>query len=152
MAAKIGELAKLTDCQVVTIRYYEKEGLLEVPVRTEGGYRLYGDEDVERLKFIRHCRAHGMSLGEIKILLGLRGAPDRDCSAVENLVDRHINEIDRQINSLERLKSQLVRLRGKCPHSGAVSSCGIIKGQADLEGCGCRDGLKNRLDPQEEAG
>lgn len=152
MAVKIGELAKLTDCQVVTIRYYEKEGLLETPVRTEGGYRLYGEEDVERLKFIRHCRAHGMSLGEIKILLGLRGAPDRDCSAVENLVDRHIKEIDCQINSLERLKSQLVRLRGKCPHGGAASSCGIIKGQTGLEGCACPNGLQSVPDPQAEGG
>ena len=95
MAVKIGELAKLADCQVVTIRYYEKEGLLQKPVRTEGGYRLYREADVERLKFIRHCREHGMSPAEIMLLLGLRDAPDRDCPAVSSLFDKHIEDADR---------------------------------------------------------
>ena len=58
MKVKIGELAKMTGCQVVTIRYYEKEGLLKRPERTERNYRLYGDEDIARLRFIRHCRQH----------------------------------------------------------------------------------------------
>lgn len=62
MKVKIGELAKMTGCQVVTIRYYEKEGLLKRPERTERNYRLYGEEDMARLRFIRHCRQHGMSL------------------------------------------------------------------------------------------
>ena len=65
MKVKIGELAKMTGCQVVTIRYYEKEGLLKRPERTERNYRLYGEEDMARLRFIRHCRQHGMSLDEI---------------------------------------------------------------------------------------
>lgn len=69
MKVKIGELAKMTGCQVVTIRYYEKEGLLKRPERTERNYRLYGDEDIARLRFIRHCRRHGMSLDEIRTLL-----------------------------------------------------------------------------------
>ena len=149
MAVKIGELAKLADCQVVTIRYYEKEGLLQKPVRTEGGYRLYREADVERLKFIRHCREHGMSLAEIKILLGLRDAPDRDCSAVGSLVDKHIEEVDQQIKSLEKLKSQLVRLRGKCPNSGVISTCGIIKGLADRTECGC---LNDAAAPDQSSG
>lgn len=143
MSVKIGELAKQADCQVVTIRYYEKEGLLEAPVRTEGGYRLYSEADVDRLKFIRHCRDHGMSLADIKLLLGLREAPDRDCSAVGNLVDRHIADVDQQIHSLTRLKEQLVHLRGKCPHSGAVSSCGILKGLEDRSECGCLNDSSN---------
>lgn len=139
MAVKIGELAKQADCQVVTIRYYEKEGLLAEPVRTEGGYRLYSEADVERLKFIRHCRDHGMSLADIKLLLGLREAPDRDCSAVGTLVDKHIEDVDQQIHSLMKLKDQLVHLRGKCPHSGAIASCGILKGLDDRSECGCRN-------------
>ena len=62
---KIGELAKKTGCQVVTIRYYEKEGLLPEPERSEGNYRLYSEADIERLRFIRHCRHHDMKLAEI---------------------------------------------------------------------------------------
>ncbi|WP_300882315.1 MerR family transcriptional regulator, partial [uncultured Desulfovibrio sp.] len=69
MKVKIGELAKMTGCEVVTIRYYEKEGLLKKPERTEGNYRIYEDDDIARLRFIRHCRQHGMSLSEIRALL-----------------------------------------------------------------------------------
>lgn len=137
MAVKIGELAELTGCRVVTIRYYEKEGLLAKPNRTQGGYRLYSPSDVERLSFIRHCRSHGMALEEIKALLKLQQTPDRDCSEVSELVDRHIDQVEEQIKSLKQLKEHLVRLRRKCPHGGVISSCGIIKGLSDHELCGC---------------
>ncbi|MDR1394807.1 MAG: MerR family transcriptional regulator, partial [Deltaproteobacteria bacterium] len=56
---RIGELAALVGVQVVTIRYYEKEGLLEKPKRSPNGYRTYRRSDVERMRFIRHCREHG---------------------------------------------------------------------------------------------
>ena len=69
---KIGELAKLTDCQVETIRYYEREGLLPEPARSEGNYRLYTQAHVERLTFIRNCRSLDMTLEEIRSLLNLR--------------------------------------------------------------------------------
>lgn len=137
MNVKIGKLADLAGCQVVTIRYYEKEGLLNKPARSEAGYRLYTERDVERLKFIRHCRSHGMALAEIKALLAMRETPDRDCAAINDLVDRHIGEVEAQIRSLERLKDHLVLLRKKCPHGGAVSSCGIMRDLADRGACGC---------------
>ena len=137
MSVKIGELADLTGCQVVTVRYYEKEGLLNKPARSEAGYRLYTERDVERLKFIRHCRSHGMALAEIKALLALREAPDSDCSAAGELVDRHIQGLEQQIKSLERLKAQLIHLRKKCDHQGRAASCGILKGLTDRRLCGC---------------
>ena len=62
MAYKIGELARHVGCRVVTIRYYEKEGLLRSPERTAGNYRLYDETDVERLRFIQRCRSLDMSL------------------------------------------------------------------------------------------
>lgn len=68
MEIKIGELAKRTGCEVVTIRYYEKEGLLPEPARSDGNFRLYGAAHVERLRFIRHCRSLDMSLSEIRTL------------------------------------------------------------------------------------
>lgn len=138
MNMKIGELATRAQCQVVTIRYYEKEGLLARPARSQGGYRLYTEADADRLLFIRHCREHGMALAEIKELLALREAPDSDCSAAGELVDRHITDLERQIKSLEHLKSQLVRLRRKCTQNGLVSACGILKGLTDRRLCGCQ--------------
>ena len=77
MQVQIGELAKRSDCKVVTIRYYEKEGLLPEPLRSSGNYRLYDEGHLERLQFIRHCRSLDMSLEEIKTILGLRAAPAR---------------------------------------------------------------------------
>jgi Cd(II)/Pb(II)-responsive transcriptional regulator len=137
MSVTIGELAKLAECQVVTVRYYEKSGLLQKPPRSAGGYRLYSQSDVERLQFIRHCRLHGLALEEIKALLKMRETPDRDCSAVNELVDRQIAQVDERIASLEKLRDHLLRLRKKCPHGGVVASCGILKGLTDRKICGC---------------
>ena len=78
---KIGELAKLTDCQVETIRYYEREGLLPEPARSEGNYRLYTQTHVERLTFIRNCRSLDMTLEQIRRLLNLRDSPQEQCES-----------------------------------------------------------------------
>jgi Cd(II)/Pb(II)-responsive transcriptional regulator len=125
---KIGELANMVGVQVVTIRYYEKEGLLAKPQRSPNGYRTYRRGDVERLRFVRHCREHGMAIEDIKTLLKLREAPERDCMEVNTLVDDHIKKLEEQLASLQALKGRLVELRGKCPHGGAISNCGILKG------------------------
>ena len=66
---KIGELADMAQCTVETVRYYEKEGLLPAPARTTGNFREYGAEHVDRLCFIRNCRALDMSHSEIRTLL-----------------------------------------------------------------------------------
>ena len=79
MKIRIGELAQRTRCEVVTIRYYEKEGLLPAPARSSGNFRLYGDAHIERLQFIRHCRSLDMTLSEVRALLGLRDNPTQDC-------------------------------------------------------------------------
>ena len=65
MEIRIGDLAKRSGCEVVTIRYYEKEGLLPKPARSGGNFRLYGEAHAERLQFIRHCRSLDMTLSEI---------------------------------------------------------------------------------------
>lgn len=137
MKLKIGELAQKAGCQVVTVRFYEKEGLLPAPPRTEGGYRLYDGEALERLNFIRHCRHHGLALPDIKTLLQYRDAPQRDCAGVSALVDRYIAQVEERIESLQLLKKQLVRLRGRCPYAGPTAECGIMKGLADPALCGC---------------
>ena len=68
-AMKIGEIASLTGCSVQTIRFYEKEGLLESNRRSEGNFRLYDEAAVEQLNFIRHCRSLDLSLPEIRQLI-----------------------------------------------------------------------------------
>jgi DNA-binding transcriptional MerR regulator len=74
---KIGELAQVAQTTVETVRYYEKEGLLPETARTAGNFRVYGAAHLERLRFIRNCRALDMSHGEIHTLLGLTDRPLR---------------------------------------------------------------------------
>lgn len=134
MKVKIGELAKMTGCEVVTIRYYEQEGLLKEPERTEGNYRVYGEDAQERLRFIRHCRQHGMKLSEIRELLAFSDNPTVSCDWVNNLIKQHIESVEKQINDLTHLKKHLESLYHKCD-GGKKSDCGIIKSLIDGENC-----------------
>jgi Cd(II)/Pb(II)-responsive transcriptional regulator len=124
---KIGELAKQTGCLVETIRYYEREGLLLEPARSEGNYRLYTDIHVERLQFIRHCRVLDMTLEEIRNLLRFRDAPDENCSEVNALLDEHIEHVSNRIKELRFLQKNLRGLRSRCEHARAIKDCGILE-------------------------
>lgn len=124
---KIGELAKLAGCQVETIRYYEREGLLPAPARTEGNYRLYSHEHVERLVFIRNCRTLDMTLDEIQRLLALRDLPQESCAGINSLVDEHIEHVEARINSLQALRLQLSELRDRCNTVQDAEDCGILR-------------------------
>ncbi|AMD92528.1 MerR family transcriptional regulator [Desulfomicrobium orale] len=139
---KIGELARRAGCQVPTVRYYEQEGLLGAPRRTEQNYRVYGEEDVERLQFIRHCREHQISLEEIRQLLDYRDEPRRDCTWVTELIGTRITAVDKQIQSLVRLKKYLEELRGKCSGGGSAGGCGIMRSLGDMALCPCSGGKK----------
>tara|TARA_R110002095_G_scaffold18313_1_gene21276 strand:- start:78 stop:533 length:456 start_codon:yes stop_codon:yes gene_type:complete len=131
MLIKIGELAKRSHCKTVTVRYYEKEGLLPEPLRSEGNYRLYGTAHVERMQFIRHCRSLDMALWEIRVLLRYRDEPNQYCDEVNALLDEHIQQVDVRIEELSRLKRQLVLLREKCAGARPAESCGILQGLSD---------------------
>lgn len=123
---KIGELARLTDSQVETIRYYEREGLLPAPARTQGNYRTYTQAHVERLSFIRNCRSLDMTLEEIRSLLQLRDSPQDQCESVNALIDEHIEHVNARVASLQALQQQLLDLRRRCS-DGAADHCGILE-------------------------
>lgn len=131
MAFKIGALAKLAGCPVVTIRFYEKEGLLANPERTKSNYRIYSDKDVERLRFILHCRQHGIKLDDIRKLLTIRENPNSDCAFVHNLIKEQLAWTESQIASLLALKEELIRLSSAdaCEPNG---QCAILS-QLDAE-------------------
>jgi Cd(II)/Pb(II)-responsive transcriptional regulator len=134
MRIRIGELAKRTGCQVVTVRYYETEGLLPLPMRSGSNYRLYDDAHVERLQFIRHCRSLDMTLAEVRALLSYRDAPTQDCGEVNALLEKHIQQVEVRVEALLQLKRHLLALREKCSGARAAASCGILQG---LSGCAC---------------
>lgn len=130
---KIGELARNAQCTVETVRYYEKAGLLAEPARTEGNFRVYGPEHLERLRLIRNCRALDMSHEEIHALLKLATASGEDCGAVNAVFDQHIAHVDTRIRELTQLKTQLNSLRQRCNSDKSVDACGILQGLAAME-------------------
>ena len=121
---KIGELAQATGTPVETIRYYEREGLLAAPARTQSNYRQYDASHVARLSFIRHSRALDMTLEEIRTLLRLKDEPAGSGEAVDALLDAHIGHVAERIRDLQRLQAELKDLRSRCDAAGA--SCGIL--------------------------
>jgi Cd(II)/Pb(II)-responsive transcriptional regulator len=125
---KIGDLAKQAGCGVETVRYYEREGLLPEPARSEGNYRLYGEAHVERLTFIRNCRALDMTHEEIRALLKFKDRGGQDCGDVDALLEAHIVHVAKRIDELQRLEAQLQALRDSCEQRQAVETCGILLG------------------------
>jgi Cd(II)/Pb(II)-responsive transcriptional regulator len=141
---KIGELAGVTGCQVETIRYYEHEGLLSEPVRSEGNFRIYGNNHLQRLQFILHCRKLDMTLNEIRRLLKFRDAPEETCTEVNILIDEHIGHVAKRISELKVLKKQLKELRNLCQVTQSAGDCGILKSLAESDDlCTSNTILKN---------
>jgi Cd(II)/Pb(II)-responsive transcriptional regulator len=124
---RIGELAKRADCPVETVRYYEKAELLSAPRRSGANYRDYGQAHLERLAFIRRCRALDMSLPEIRALLDAIERPGADCAPVDALLDEHIAHVAERIDELNQLKQELDAIRAHCAGGKAAQACGIVE-------------------------
>uniref|UniRef100_I2Q5X5 Putative transcriptional regulator n=1 Tax=Desulfovibrio sp. U5L TaxID=596152 RepID=I2Q5X5_9BACT len=124
---RIGELARRTGCRPDTVRFYEREGLLAEPARTEGNYRLYGATHLARLTFIRNCRALEMNLDEIRLLLAVMDGTGHDCGEVVTVLGAHIGHIADRIARLQALQGQLLALRELCTGVTPVDQCAIIK-------------------------
>lgn len=125
-ALTIGKLASATGTKVETVRYYERVGLIDRPSRTEGNYRSYRPEDLERLRFVRRTRDLGFSLDEVRALLDLAAQRDRDCGTVDELATRHLTEIDRKIADLTALRRELASVISSC-EGGTVADCRILE-------------------------
>jgi DNA-binding transcriptional MerR regulator len=123
---RIKQLADAAAVPVDTIRHYEKAGLLAAPRRADNGYRSYAGGDVERLRFIRHCRELDMSLDEVRELLHFLDHPHPDCSAADAVVREHLTHVRERLAALRRLERQLVRLVGACRHPRPQERCGIV--------------------------
>jgi Cd(II)/Pb(II)-responsive transcriptional regulator len=130
---KIGELAKAANCSTDTVRFYEKAGLLPPAERTEANYRCYTHAHVERLRFIRNCRALDMTHDEVRTLLSASDGPDHGCGSINALVDEHIAHVNVRIAELMLLREQLGMLRARCAHESAVDECGILQELTSME-------------------
>ncbi len=122
----IGALSKATGCNIETIRYYERIGLLPKPPRTQGGHRQYDEPELKRLTFVRRSRALGFTLDEIRGLLGLVDGGDYTCGEVKAITLDHLEEIRRKIADLTRLETVLRDMAAEC-EGGTVPDCPVIE-------------------------
>ena len=120
------DLVHKTGLSADTIRFYEKQGLLPAPAREVNGYREYTPAHLERLAFVRHCRALDMPLADIARLLSLVNAPLAECSDVNLLVDAQLARVRARLKSMRALEKQLVQLRAQCSGKHEGDECGIL--------------------------
>lgn len=120
------ELARRTGCNIETIRYYEKIGMMPDPPRTPAGYRVYGTSHVSRLKFILRARELGFSIKETRGLLDLVDGGDQTCGEVKERTERHLADVRAKIADLRRIEKALSATAARC--SGEeVPECAVIE-------------------------
>lgn len=122
---KRGELAKASGCNAETIRYYEKKGVLLKPGRDGNGYRNYADEDLRRLRFIRHCRELGFTMNAVEDLLSLIDSDALSCKAVKQAGTLHLEGVRRQITQLKRMEVALSTYLKACSGEN-TTQCSLI--------------------------
>lgn len=134
----IGALSKETGCNVETIRYYEKIGLLPPMNRSSGGHRVYTESNRARLLFIRQGRELGFPLDEIRELISLSGDQQRSCGEALTLVKRHLESVEAKLARLQTIKGELLAMADNCQTccpGAKAPDCTIVEA---LAGCGPR--------------
>src|SRR5215831_17999081 len=127
---RIGELARSVDVNIETIRYYHRIGLLTLPEKPYGGTRSYGDEDLQRVRFIRRAQQLGFSLEDIRELLELSSS---DCERVEKLAAEKLTEVKAKLRQLRRIESILAKTVEQCARRKGDQPCPIIETLTELK-------------------
>jgi Hg(II)-responsive transcriptional regulator len=140
---QIGKLSRETGLSVDTIRFYEKEGLLRQPPRSQGGFRLYTATDVEHLHFIRCAQELGFSLAEVRELLLLQDENTQACPQVRDLIRQKLDSVCRKMADLKRLERALKEALGQCEnalqrHAAETPRCPVLERLARAEHHGKR--------------
>lgn len=126
---RIGDLSRKTDCNIETIRYYERIGLIPAPPRV-GRYRTYGMTDLRRLRFIRRARALGFTLDEIRALLTLAADSAETCAKVQKVAAVHLADVRAKISALQAMERVLADALNACA-DGEHTGCPIIETLSD---------------------
>jgi MerR family mercuric resistance operon transcriptional regulator len=122
----IGALAKRAGCNVETIRYYERIGLLPKPARGPGGYRRFGIEHTRRLAFVRRARELGFTLEQVRALLALAEHPDQACAEARALAADHLVQVRTKIANLQAMEDALANMVAGCAEPPAAG-CPLIE-------------------------
>lgn len=129
---RIGQMSKATGVSIDAIRFYERNGLLAAPSRSEGGFRLYSPDDLSALQFIRNLQTLGFSLNEVREFVSLRTNDLRACSAVRKMLDHKLKDIHTKRIALSRLEDELKTALTKCdaqlkrPRSKKNGRCPVL--------------------------
>ena len=121
-----GELAKECGVNIEALRYYERRGLIDLPRRSEIGYRLYSDEDAAKIRFIRNAQKLGFTLNEIMELLKLRINKTESCESVLAKAQKKLNEVEQKIKGLKSMQKVLKQMIHRCEESTMTSDCPIL--------------------------
>ena len=127
----IGKLAESAGVAIDTVRYYERNGLLQPAGRLASGYRRYGEAELKRLRFIRRAKALGFSLEDIRTLLEL--SAERSVAKVKRVAQLKLADIEARIAELERVGAGLRKLIAACPGHGRAEACPILNALTDEE-------------------
>ncbi len=127
MNRTVGWVAKEAGVNVQTILYYERRGLLPRAARSPSGYRLFDEEAVRRIRFIKRAQELGFSLKQITALLALQGEQDASCAEVSRMATSHLEDIEQKIHDLERMREALMPLVEACPGKGSLKMCPILE-------------------------
>ena len=122
----IGKVASRAGVGIETVRFYEREGLIAEPPRSESGYRHYPEDTVARLRFVKKAKALGFSLKEIRELLSLKAKPSGSCADVRSRATDKIENINQKIAALEAMRRALVGLVEECAGTGPRTECPIL--------------------------
>jgi len=125
-ALSIGQVARRAGVGVETVRFYEREGLLEEPPRRASGYRQYSEQVVTRLHFIKRAQQLGFSLKEIIELLRLRVDAQTSCDEVKQRTEAKIAEVERKLVELQHMRQALLQVHSLCRGSGPASHCPML--------------------------
>jgi Hg(II)-responsive transcriptional regulator len=123
----IGKIAERAGIGIETVRFYEREGLIEKPTRSASGYRQFDEEVIKRLNFISRAKELGFTLKEIRELLSLKVDPNMCCEDVKNRADTKIADIESKIATLRKMKKALVQLSKDCGEIELTDECPILK-------------------------
>lgn len=123
----IGQLARRVGLRPSAIRYYEAHGLLRAPARSANEYRLYGPEAVTLLHFVRQVRELGLSLGEVRQIIGA-SRDEPPCALTRRLIERHLAQVEGELHRLRSLQARLERLLRQTPPETAEGVCPLIEG------------------------
>jgi MerR family copper efflux transcriptional regulator len=123
----IGAVAAQARVHIETLRYYERRGLIERPPRSVSNYRLYPEDAVRRVRFIKRAQELGFSLKDIKALLSLRAAPEAECGEIRTHAEAKIKDIDEKIGSLMAMQRALSNLVAECSGQGPLTECPILE-------------------------